>query len=223
MACAAVIVGRRWLSGPKDFPQARLAKVRADLARFVKALDEYALSNAGRYPATLEALVTPRWSGDRYLQSTRVPLDPWGAAYGYAPPAAGDESVRVWSHGPDGRAGSEDDIERHTANLSLVPDLGPANEATARGDITRILAALNELALLNEGRHPATLDLLVAADEERERLLALDGIPTDPWGRVYHYAPPAGANAAPRVWTDGADGAPGGGDDVQSWTMYDRR
>ncbi len=72
--------------------------------------------DSGNYPNTnegLEALVeapsgNDRWSGP-YLDD--IPEDPWGNPYQYQMPGTRSrKGYDVWSYGPDGRSGTEDDI-----------------------------------------------------------------------------------------------------------------
>jgi general secretion pathway protein G len=79
-------------------------------------LHAYQLS-IGSYPTTLQALRTPppdlpnvsKWDGP-YLDSD-VPLDPWGNPYQYVSPGVHNpDSFDVWSLGPDGVNGTQDDI-----------------------------------------------------------------------------------------------------------------
>ncbi|MEM9185998.1 MAG: type II secretion system major pseudopilin GspG [Planctomycetota bacterium] len=71
-----------------------------------------------KYPEALEDLIqkpsddllSKRWDGP-YLNKSKIPLDPWDNAYKYS--AAGKKnagSFDVWSTGPDGQDGSDDDI-----------------------------------------------------------------------------------------------------------------
>jgi general secretion pathway protein G len=81
-----------------------------DAARFYQL-------NMGTYPRSLEDLVTvpsdaknPRKWGGPYLEK-RVPLDPWDNEYAYVQPGKRNpDRFDVWSMGPDGQDGSEDDI-----------------------------------------------------------------------------------------------------------------
>ncbi|MHC4294126.1 MAG: type II secretion system major pseudopilin GspG [Planctomycetota bacterium] len=67
----------------------------------------------------LQALVTKpsdereaeRWDGP-YLKNARIPVDPWGNELKYERLDTSGEGppFRVFSYGPDGREGSEDDI-----------------------------------------------------------------------------------------------------------------
>ncbi len=52
-----------------------------------------------------------KWDGP-YLSSTSVPKDPWGHAYQYEyPPTHGKgDFPDIWSYGPDGEDGTDDDI-----------------------------------------------------------------------------------------------------------------
>ncbi|MCI0360428.1 MAG: type II secretion system major pseudopilin GspG [Planctomycetaceae bacterium] len=90
---------------------------RAQIGFLDDAIQNYAL-NIGSCPTTqqgLEALrVAPsdlrnpaKWAGP-YL-SQAIPPDPWGQPYQYEQISA--EEFRIWSNGPDGQQGSEDDID----------------------------------------------------------------------------------------------------------------
>ncbi|MBX3416075.1 MAG: type II secretion system major pseudopilin GspG [Pirellulaceae bacterium] len=72
--------------------------------------------NVGRYPASLNDLVTvpsgmtpQQWRGP-YLQDGRVPLDPWGFPFNYSADEMND-IVNITSNGPDGQMGSADDVD----------------------------------------------------------------------------------------------------------------
>jgi hypothetical protein len=82
----------------------------------VSALNEYASRHGGRYPDSLDVLVTPDQDGLRYLQAEKLPKDPWNRAYFYEPPHAdaGSNQPHVWSFGPDGRPDGGDDIDSGT-------------------------------------------------------------------------------------------------------------
>ena len=97
--------------------QARIAAVQADInAHLSAALDLFELDN-GRYPTTaegLEALRTApagvtRWKGP-YLKRP-IPKDPWSRSYVYRSPGQRNkEDYDLFSYGPDGIEGNEDDI-----------------------------------------------------------------------------------------------------------------
>jgi general secretion pathway protein G len=112
--------------GGKGHNAVEIARIQIGL--FVTALDRYQLSLGG-FPATeqgLQALRTPppdlpkakKWNGP-YLNpeislhplDLELPLDPWGHPYHYRLPGAHNpDRFDVWSVGPDGVDGSQDDI-----------------------------------------------------------------------------------------------------------------
>lgn len=100
------------------FRAASVEKAKTDITSLINALNEYALRNAGKYPDSLEALVTPDQAGYRFLQATKVPKDPWKQEYQYEPPQPGSGSPdpHVWSNGKDGTPGGDDDIDNRTMN-----------------------------------------------------------------------------------------------------------
>ncbi|MFV2065753.1 MAG: type II secretion system major pseudopilin GspG [Pirellulales bacterium] len=97
------------------------AKANIDAARTEVSLVEKAARffelHMSRYPGSLEDLVrapsdaagTSKWGGP-YLQK-QVPADPWGNPYRYLVPGKHfPDAFDVWSLGPDGVDGTEDDI-----------------------------------------------------------------------------------------------------------------
>lgn len=103
------------LMGNKD--KADRQKAVSDIVALESALDMYRLDN-GRYPTTaqgLEALIVrptqppiPRsYPEDGYVR--RLPKDPWGNSYQLRQPGEHGK-VDIFSAGPDGEAGTDDDI-----------------------------------------------------------------------------------------------------------------
>lgn len=86
---------------------AQRGKARTDITVIANALDEYAIQNAGRYPDSLEILVTPDANGQTYLKQRQVPRDPWGNEYMYEPPFPGEPRPRVYTLGRDNAVGGE--------------------------------------------------------------------------------------------------------------------
>jgi hypothetical protein len=84
-------------------------KVMSDIQDIECAAMEYAVQNAGALPGSIEDLVRPDETGFRYLSSERIPLNPWGHAYGYEPPSKGSVQPRIVSYGSDGKPGGEGD------------------------------------------------------------------------------------------------------------------
>ncbi len=60
---------------------------------------------------TSTASTTSRWDGP-YLKKNEIPLDPWGNPYQYEYPSThgNGDNPDIWSFGPDGQDGTEDDI-----------------------------------------------------------------------------------------------------------------
>ena len=87
------------------------------IGNFKRSLQLYAM-DIRSFPATqqgLQSLVAPpadlknpaRWKKG-YLDSDTVPLDPWDNPYQYELLDA--DTFRIWSMGPDGSSGTDDDI-----------------------------------------------------------------------------------------------------------------
>ena len=96
---------------------AKLTQVKTDCSSLRNALDMYKMS-AGNYPTTqqgLKALVDKPNSAPVPRMWTRifdkVPLDPWGAEYGYRFPGKKNANdFEIISKGKDGQEGTADDI-----------------------------------------------------------------------------------------------------------------
>ena len=97
--------------------QARIAASQADInAHLSTALDLFELG-VGRFPTTQEGLAALRtappgvtgWKGP-YLKKA-VPQDPWGRNYVYRSPGQrNQEDYDLFSYGPDGVDGGDDDV-----------------------------------------------------------------------------------------------------------------
>jgi general secretion pathway protein G len=96
--------------------QARQAAAHADLSSIKTALDAFEVDNGG-YPRSLQDLLQPpsnakNWHGP-YLDN--LPQDPWGNPYVYTFPGRHNpNSYDLMSVGPDGKAGTDDDIGNWT-------------------------------------------------------------------------------------------------------------
>ena len=88
---------------------ANVGKAKADIVAIASAVDQYAIENNGKYPESLEALVTPDENGFSYLGQETVPKDPWGQEYSYEPPPPGTHEYRVLTYGSDTVPGGEGD------------------------------------------------------------------------------------------------------------------
>ena len=108
----AAIVVPRIMDRPDE---ARITKARQDIRALEAALNLYRLDNYS-YPTTdqgLEALAQkpvpepPRWKEGGYID--RLPMDPWQNPYQYLSPGT-QSAIDIYSMGPDGQSGSDDDI-----------------------------------------------------------------------------------------------------------------
>jgi len=94
--------------------EARAAAAKADISSNVNlALDMFEMDN-GRYPTTEEGLAALRsdpglsnWKGP-YLK--KDPKDPWNKPYFYKAPGTHNNDYDLYSAGPNGIDGDEDDI-----------------------------------------------------------------------------------------------------------------
>ncbi len=93
----------------RKFFVAQNVKAKSDIVAIAQAIDSYAVENNGRYPESLEALVTPDANGHTFLDQETVPIDPWGNPYVYEPPGPGQPKPRVISYGKNGIPGGEGD------------------------------------------------------------------------------------------------------------------
>ena len=99
--------------------KAKIAAAKAQIASLGNALTAFDM-NCGRYPTTSEGLnalveeppslpAGAKWR--RELTKKYVPKDPWGQDYVYRCPGTNDEDMYdLFSVGPDGSEGTEDDI-----------------------------------------------------------------------------------------------------------------
>lgn len=99
------------ITGQRDNADRQAA--RAQVQIFDRAVELYRF-DMKKYPGSLEDLIdrpsdskmAERWGGP-YLTKKKMPLDPWDEEYRYE---SKDDSYRVWSTGPDGSDGTDDDI-----------------------------------------------------------------------------------------------------------------
>jgi general secretion pathway protein G len=113
---AAIVVPK--LAGRSE--DARISAAKGDLAAFKTALGAYEV-DSGKYPSAsqrLDALVAKpasapepkNWKGP-YIDKSEIPKDPWGNEYQYLIPGLKNPNgFDLFSYGPDGQAGTEDDI-----------------------------------------------------------------------------------------------------------------
>lgn len=88
----------------------QVGKAKLDITSIGNAVTEYAVMNGGRYPDSLEDLITPDVNGNKFLEYKEVPKDPWGHPYSYEKLPSGEgPDFFVWCYGKDGSQGGEGD------------------------------------------------------------------------------------------------------------------
>lgn len=100
------------VSGQQDKADRNAALAQVQI--FDRAIELYRF-NMKKYPGALEDLINKpsdakdaeKWGSEPYLNKKSIPLDPWDEEYRYE---SKDGSYRVWSIGPDGSDGTDDDI-----------------------------------------------------------------------------------------------------------------
>ena len=100
--------------------RAKIIATATQIADFGTALDTFEIG-LSRYPSTVEGLYAlidrpasdgaqDDWNGP-YLSKNVVPLDPWGNEYQYRCPGQyNPDGYDLYSYGPDGKLGGDDDI-----------------------------------------------------------------------------------------------------------------
>ena len=96
--------------------EARRKRAQVDIANVESAIDLYEL-DTGKFPSQLGDLFQApgdlrdgTWHGP-YLKKRTQPVDPWGHGYIYQHPGQHNpEDYDLSSMGPDGRAGTDDDL-----------------------------------------------------------------------------------------------------------------
>lgn len=110
LAVAGIAAGEAQQSSSEfyfdDYEEASARELSAEeieawemITEIYQALDVYASSNDGKYPATLAELAKPDANGNQYLASE--PIDPWGYPYQYEAPTDETGLPYVWSKGID--------------------------------------------------------------------------------------------------------------------------
>ena len=113
---AAIVVPK--LAGRSE--DARISAAKGDLQSIRTALSMYEVDN-GRYPVDLSGLLVKpggspepkNWKGPYLRDVSEIPKDPWGHPYVYAYPGVKSQGgYDLFSAGPDGSPGNEDDVEK---------------------------------------------------------------------------------------------------------------
>lgn len=101
----------RLVTGQQD--KADRSAARAQVQLLSRTIEQYRF-DMKKMPESLDELVekpsdskmAERWAGP-YLNKKTIPPDPWDNDYRYE---AKDDSFKVWSVGPDGSDGTDDDV-----------------------------------------------------------------------------------------------------------------
>ena len=121
MVVVAIIAGITGLIAVNVVGRQKTANInltKTAISNVIDALDQYYVDNHD-YPTTdqgLDALVHKPSGGrapENYPEEgymKKVPKDSWGHEYNFANPGSHGDKIEVWSNGPDGQEGSDDDI-----------------------------------------------------------------------------------------------------------------
>lgn len=143
MIVLIILVGLMAIVGPRLLGSQQKADIRtteAQIGNLSSALKMYVV-DMKVYPTTedgLQALLTApederlarKWAGP-YIDGNKLPLDPWGNEFQYEfDVLEGEESSsapdfpRIFSLGPDGQGGTDDDIANRSADGEEEPTEG---------------------------------------------------------------------------------------------------
>ena len=105
---------------------------------------------------------------------------------------------------------------------NVIGYLAQGRWARVQADIRAIDNAVERYNVMNGARYPNSLDDLLQPDINGHAYLKKKSLPKDPWGNEYMYDPPSsGSSADYRIYTYGADGAPGGEADDRDYDQID--
>lgn len=94
---------------------ARLEKGSADVSQLESTVDGYTIRSRAAELPTWEMLIKPDRRGTVWLPGfSQAPRDPWGNEYEIRPGEHGLQDYEVFSWGPDGLSGTDDDISSNT-------------------------------------------------------------------------------------------------------------
>ena len=94
---------------------AKLEKGGADVSQLKSTVDSYTIRSKATELPTWEMLIKPDRRGTVWLPGfSQAPKDPWGNEYEIRPGEHGLRDYEVFSWGPDGLSGTNDDISSNT-------------------------------------------------------------------------------------------------------------
>lgn len=91
---------------------------------------------------------------------------------------------------------------------NVLQRLDTAKTQKCKTDIGALAEAVTMYIMMNQGRLPESLEELVEEDINGNTYIKQTTVPKDPWGFEYRFESLGGNKY--RIWTDGADNAPGG-------------
>ncbi|MDR2344729.1 MAG: type II secretion system major pseudopilin GspG [Planctomycetaceae bacterium] len=109
-----MIAGSAVLATTSYLERGRKKTTRQYISQLDTAIKSFNMA-VGKYPSALQDLLTcpsevsPAKWGDSYVTHLQQ-ADPWGYEYRYNTPGQHVKEFDVWSIGPDGQDGTEDDI-----------------------------------------------------------------------------------------------------------------
>ena len=110
MAMAVVAVRARQISAQKQLTFNYVKMLENQVKLFAVDIgrpptNEEGLAALVRCPPTVSE---GKWVG--YIEDTAISIDSWGNEYQYSSPGRNNKEFSVWSFGPDGMDGTDDDI-----------------------------------------------------------------------------------------------------------------
>lgn len=114
LAILAAVVIPRVIGRTED---ARQSQAITTIQSFSNTLDLYK-ADTGEYPSSDQGLAAllknpgaKNWNGPYLKNMDAIPSDPWGHPYVYKTPGDNNRDFDIVSPGPDGQAGTADDIQ----------------------------------------------------------------------------------------------------------------
>jgi general secretion pathway protein G len=109
LAIIGLLMGGAAVGYSSIMDRGRITKMKGNIGTLVAYIQTFTLENSGRPPsqsAGLRALVTKN-----IIKDDQLLTDPWGEPVEYKQPATRSrDKFDVWSKGPDGITGNDDDI-----------------------------------------------------------------------------------------------------------------
>ena len=97
--------------GMQDIARNQIGALKRGIEFYQQRINSFPSTEQG-----LEALLSPpsdlpnpeKWGTTPFFEGSKIPLDPWDNPYQYSRETA--DTFRIWSYGPDGVDGTEDDV-----------------------------------------------------------------------------------------------------------------